>query len=345
MGAPVLVAQLRVTNALGAFDSLNPAPFAVQPRISFTVKHSLSSAANTASISIYNLAPDTIAKVTGTVTRRYDWTPAERAELLAAGASAAPFEVTADGFGMGAIELSWGYADSETMDIVSALSVGFVGQSLRMSAPPGLDRVLTIEAEDGSQSLGAAEVVQLAGAGAVAYQAKSYKAGTDVVDIIVDLINALGLSVDRGELSNAIQAAMAERGLPLAETKIIGGYNSSGSARAQLEAFLSALALRWSIQDGAFILLSRSGLIPGFPPFQLSTLAANIVGQPKIGEAGKLSITTWATTAAKPGRQVDVLTETIAAGYRVDESTTTGDTYSGGSTVLALDELQTLAGI
>jgi hypothetical protein len=338
------VARVKVLNPLGFFDSLNPVPFGPLGRIRFSVSHNLNNEPNTAVIELFNLSPDTVAKIGGVVKSRKNWTPEERAQLALQGKLGIPPEIIADGFGQGAVELSWGYADSETMQVEAVLSVGFRGQSTLMNMiHEGNDRVFTIWAEDGAQSLGAAEAVQLAGPGEVPYQGKSYAGGTDITDIVADLVNAMGLSVDNGTLAAAIAESMVARGIPPAETKILGGYNASGPARPQLEQFLSALQLRWSIQDGEFIVLTQAGVLPGYAPVVLSTALGNIIGEPETKQAGKLGITTFASTVAKPGRPASVLTARVAAAYRIDTSLTEGDTSSGGETRLDLDELLTLA--
>lgn len=347
MGTPIFVARLRVTNGDGTFDSLGDVDArGERPRIQADIVRSLANEPNTANVRIYNLAEDTIAKITGTVRSRIDWTPQEREALLAAGASAEPVELVADSNGLASIELSWGYADSEDRDIEPALAVGFVGQSSTIRPSwSGSDEILTIEAEDSGTLLGAGEVVQESGVGVVRYRAKSYAGGTDIADVLVDLIAACGARADRDTLAAAIAVAMADKGLPAADTKVIGGYSASGPARPQVQAILGALGLRWSIQNGEFLVLGPDSVLPGVEPLELSTEAGNIIGQPRTLEANRLEIETWATASADPGRQVGVVATNIAASYRLDVAETNFDTYSGGSTTLKLDELQTIPGV
>jgi hypothetical protein len=346
IGSPVLVARLRVTNALGLFDSLDPKPFAEQVRIKATVTKNLESAPNKATIDLYNLSDIMTDLIRGVVRRRVEFSALERAQLMLAGASTIPVEITSDGFGLASIELSWGYADSASMLLIPALKTGFVGQSTNMHvAPEGNDKVLRIEAEDSGHLLGAAEVVQIAG-GVVPLANKSYLAGTDVVDIMVDFINAMGVAVSKPILAAAVATEFLARGLPAAETKVgLGGYNASGSARDQLERFLKVLNIRWSIQDGQFLVLNGAGVALGYEPLVLSTALGNIVGEPERGEGTTLGISTFADADARPGRQTTVATDLIQAAYRIDQAVTSIDTYSGGSTKLQLDELLTIAGV
>lgn len=346
VGSPVFVARLRVTNALGLFDSLDPVPFAEQARIKFTVTKSLESEPNTATIEVYNLSPIMANLIRGVVRRRIEFSPLEKAALLLAGASAAPVEITSDGFGIAAVELSWGFADSSTMILPAALKIGFKGQSSNIElVTEGNDRVLRIEAEDAGHLLGAGEVIQIAGGGVVPLQGKSYTAGTNVIQIMVDLINAMGLTVNVGILTSAVGQALLARGVPPSDLVLLGPYNASGSAQAQLSQFLEAIGIRWSIQDGQFIVLTGAGVLPGYPPMVLSTALGNILGEPNLREGTKLDIATWPDADARPGRAVNVASSTITAAYRIAKATSTGDTYSGGEAQLELDELVTIAGV
>jgi len=348
MGAPIFVCRLRVTNAGGTWDSLNIDDPREQPRIAGVVRRSLSQEPNTADVRVYNLAPDTVARITGVVTTRLDWTPAERAQLLAAGASTAPLELTSDTFGLGTIELSWGYADSETIgndgELEAALGVGFIGQVTDgpREERAGLDLVLRMLAQDAGHTLGAAEVVQQAGGGTVAHEGKSYAAGTRVSAILGDMINAIGLSSDVSQLDSQLAAAFADKGYPLSDLVIGAGYNASGPVRPQIEALLRNLGLRWSIQNGDFLILDSDSVIPGFAPLDLGS--DQLIGTPKEG-AGTLEVSTAANPEALPGRQVDVTTEGRRVSYRTEEAETPFDTYSGAQTDMKLQELQTIPGL
>jgi hypothetical protein len=346
MGSPICVARLRITNAAGYFDSLNPDPLGVQPRIRFTVTRSLRSEPNTAQIQFYNPAPLTAALIIGVVRSRTDWTATERAQLFELGKSGATIEMISEIYGLGSVELSWGFTDSEAPNMLAALSVGFIGQSSKMRyAPDGRDQVLTIEVQDGAHLLGAGEAIQSAGAGVVPFVGKSYKPGTNVVDVIMDLIAACGLTADRARLLQQLQAAMIAKNLPPADLKLLGGYNASGPARPQVQQIMDALQLRWSVQNGELLFLDSTSVLTGFPPIELSSAAGNIFGEPEAVDAFKMAVRTWAQPGAAPGRAVTMITPTRTANYRIEVATTTVDTNSGGETRLELDELQTIPGV
>lgn len=346
MGAPSCVARLRITNAAGFFDSLNPDPLGAQPRIRAEIVRSLRTEPNTAKIEIFNLAPLTSALLTGVVQSREEWTPTQISQLFLAGQAGTPVEVTSEVFGLGAVELSWGFMDSVAPNILAAVKVGFVGQSSKMrSGPDSQDQILTIEAQDGGHLLGAGEAVQIAGGGVVPFVGKSYTTGTNIIDIIADLIAACGLTVNRPALLLQVQTAMLARGLPPADLVILGGYNASGPARPQIEQFMNALNLRWSVQNGELLILDSTSVLLGYPPIVLSSALGNILGEPEVVDAGRMAVRTWAQADAAPGRAVTLITPTRTANYRIEVASTTLDTNSGGETRLELDELQTIPGV
>lgn len=347
MGSSICVGRLRITNATGFWDSLNPEPRGIQPRIRATVRRSLRSEPNTAEIEVYNLAPLQAAMITGVVRSQIPKTPEEQAMLFLLGKGVTPIEVLSEVFGLGSIELSWGFGDSELPDMMlSALRVGFVGQSSKMRvAPKGQDQILEILAEDGAHLLGSGEALHVAGGGVVPFVGKSYTTGTNLVDVVVDLIAACGLTVDRAKLLHHVQSAMIARGLPPADLMIIGGYNAAGPARPQIEQFFTALNLRWSVQNGELLILDPSSVLLNFPPIVLSSELGNILGEPEVVDAGRMAVKTWAMAEAAPGRAVTLITPTRTANYRIEALETTFDTNSGGQTVLELDELQTIPGV
>ena len=341
MGEAVFVARAVITNEAGSWDSLGPD--GTSPRMKGKATFSLKEDPNELALEIYNLAPETVQDITGKVSVRHDWTPAERAELMAKGASTAPFETTSAGFGLVNVELSYGYADSQDLSrpaIIAALSQAFVGQiaSGPTVVTSGQDQIVTMLALDGGQALGAGEVVQQAGGGAAAYRGKAYEPGTRIADILADLINSLGLGADANNLDAQIVQALAAK-YPGAKSTIGGGRNSSGPAAPQIRQLMTSLDLRWTIQAGEFIVLDDNSVIPGFPPIILSSELGNIVGQPKRVGGDKLEVSTTANTEVLPGRPLDVSTETIQTSYRVDESSTPFDTYSGAQTDAKLDAL------
>ena len=352
MGHPVLVARLRIINGGGTFDSLSAGR--IQPRITWSTSASLANEPNSCTVGIYNLAPETIAKCRGVVTVRQEWTPEERAQLFAAGASAEPFEQTTDTLGLGQVELSWGFADSQALalepreTIEAALSIGFSGQIIRgpFVSRSDNDRIMTMVCQDGGETLGAAEAVQEAGSSSAAnFEGKSYEAGTRTSAIVADMARAIGLGVsesNEAKIDAQIIAALAAKGLPQADATTSSGRNISGPIRPQLERILTtSLGLRWTIYNGELFIFAPGESLPGFAPLVLSRARSNILGEIE-DDADSVTVTTQATTAAIPGREVNISAGEVTASGPVDQSATKADTDSGGTTTIKLQRFTSL---
>lgn len=337
MTNPLFQARLQVTNGGGTFDSQGTTELRGDgldvPRIEFTVNKTLDPTPNTAEIRISNLSQATLDKITGTVTKRIEFTPEEQAQLAAAGASSQPFEVTYDNFGLGSIVLSWGYAGSNPGSPFPPLSVGFIGASSRMAVERGLTTVLKIDAEDGGQLVGAARLV------------KSYKAGTNTVDILVDLINACGLTVDKAKLEAAMLQSLQRDGFSPSKIVQIRGYNAAHPAAELIRSIMTARKLRWSVQDGEFLVVGPDTVLAGYPALSLSTTDGTMLGKPEQLEAQQLRARTNANAEARPGREVDVQATGINAQYRIDSVKHTGDTDKGGESEVTLDAIQVIPGL
>lgn len=339
MTTPRLLARLQVTNGLGTFDSQNPAKRRGDTldsvRISATVTKTIDPTPNTAEIELFNLADETVDSITGTVRVRQEWTPEEKAELLAKGASADPIELTYDNFGMGSIVLSWGYEGASPTTPFPPLSIGFIGGSTNMTIrSDGLDSILTIKAEDGGQLLGAGRLQ------------RSYSQGANYINILADLLEACGVSVDKERLTNAIQAVLLARGISVSSLQTLRGYNAgTAPAATQIKTVMDSLQLRWSIQDGEFLVLDSNTVLAGYEPILLSSDANTLWGNPERLEAQQMRAQTWANAELRPGRQA--LLEAVALGtqYRVDKAVHALDTIEGGDTTVTLSALQTIEGL
>lgn len=348
MSWPQLRVRCEITNGGGTFDSQGSEQVRGDgldvPRIEATVTKTLDPVPNTAEIKIYNPSEATLDLITGTVRKRTEYTNADRQALYDLGLglsqdqiavlTAAPIETIYDNFGLGSVRLSWGYQGTDPLSPFPPLSLGFIGGSSNMTVERGLTTVLTIKAEDGGQLLGAARLN------------KSYKAGADTTDILVDLINSCGLSVSRDRLNQAILAVLIGRNLP--PTKILQGrgYNAMTSPAAdQIRSVMTALGLRWSVQDGEFLVLDSNTVLAGFSALSLMPEDGTLLGKPEQLEAQQLRARTHANAEARPGRQVLVTARNIKAQFRIDRVTHSLDTKTGGESVVTLSEIQVVAGV
>ncbi len=334
MTQPRLIARVKITNGGGTFDSQPLVPQNEEIRIAFSVTKTLDQAPNTATIKITNLAPERVDQIQGVVVSRVEWTLAERAALRVAGLSSAPIETIYDNAGIAAVVLSWGYEGAVPPLPFPPLSEGFVGGSVSMEVEDdGETSTLSLKCEDAGQIMTAARLNQ------------SYSSGTDTVTIVVDLINAMGLQVNEANLRNLMQSSLIKRGIPIGKLLQIGGYNASRvPAAQQLYRIMKSLDLRWSAQDGRFLLLDRESVIPGYPPIVLSAATDTLFNNPRRRQAQQMSAQTWATPEIRPGREVLIQANELSTQYRVDRVTHTGDTEEGGASVPVLDKIQIIPG-
>jgi hypothetical protein len=335
MTQPRLIARLQITNGDGTFDS-RPTDVAEDDiRIEWDVRKSLEQTPNTAVIKVYNLSPQRIEQIQGVVVSRTEWTLEEREALRQAGASTQPIETTYDNAGIASVVLSWGYRGATAITPFPPLSVGFIGGSYSMEVEDdGETQILVIEAEDAGQLLTAARLN------------KSYSNGADTVNIVVDLINACGLSVDEAQLRNLMGSSVLRRGFPIGKLRQIGGYNASKVPAAdQLRKIFRSLDLRWSVQDGRFLLLDRDSVIPGLPPIVLSAARDTLWNNPSRQQAELMAAETWCNAEIRPGRVIQIEATNLSTSYRIERVQHTGDTEEGGKSVPLLDALQTIEGV
>ncbi len=330
MTQPRLIARVRITNGGGTFDSQPLVPSEETIRIAFDVQKSIDQQPNTATIRLWNLSPERVDQIQGVVVSRVEWTIAERAALRTAGLSSAPIETVYDNAGIAAVVFSWGYEGAAPPLPFPPLSEGFVGGSVSMEVDDnGEDSILTLKCEDAGQIMTAARLNQ------------SYSSGTDTVTIVVDLINAMGLTVNDTNLRNLMQSSLLKRAIPIGKLQQIGGYNASRvPAAQQLRRIMKSLNLRWSAQDGRFLLLDRESVIPGYPPIVLSAATDSLFNNPRRRQAQQMAVQTWATPEIRPGREVLIQANELSTQYRVDRVTHTGDTEEGGQSVPVLDKIQ-----
>lgn len=346
---PQFVARCEITNGDGTFDSEPPGEVRGDGldvcRVKFKVKKTLDPAPNTAEIELFNLDQATIDLITGTVRKRIEYTPEDRDQLRELGLNlseeqiaqltSAPIETVYDNFGIASVRLSWGYRGSQPGAPNPPISLGFLGGSTKMKVrDDGLSKVLVLSCEDGGQLLGTGTLQ------------KSYRPGASYLDILSDLITSCGVSVDRSLLETTMTEALFKRGIPVGTLQTIQGYNAATAPAAeQVRTVMDSLQLRWSVQDGEFLLVDSNTVLAGFEPLVLSADRGNLFGNPEQLEALQLRAKTWATAEAKPAREVLVESTNRTTQYRIDNVDHAGDAYSGGQSTVTLDAVQTIPGV
>jgi hypothetical protein len=231
--------------------------------------------------------------------------------------------------------LSYGYVGADPKSPYPPMSVGFIGGSTNMKVEDdGTTSVLRIFAKDAGILLGAGRLD------------KYYRHGANTVDILVDLINACGLTVNRARLQQALESFVLARNLPISKLTQVGGYNAAPHKAADLITdIMKALELRWSVQDGEFLVLDSDTVLSGYKALELSEKAGSLFGPPQPLEANLMQGKTWATPEARPGREVKLLAEALGTQYRIEVQETAGDTDDGGNSMLTLGAIQSIPGL
>lgn len=165
--------------------------------------------------------------------------------------------------------------------------------------------------------------------------AKSYKKGTEVKQVIRDIVDAL--KVGKGNLDAAMEKVSGQ---------FLTGFAANGNAATELEQILSARGMTFSIQDGKLQILAErettktitvlnkgSGLI-GSPEFVTPDPPKNgVAPDPTKGSHPTqpyLKIKTLLQPQIKPGGKVKVESANVQGQlYRAETVVHTGDTAGG----------------
>lgn len=271
-------------------------------RISWDVMKTLDGDANQATITVYGLSEQTHKRITGNITRKFEWTPYMREVLARAGASTADQTITYPGLGVAYVQLEVGYQNR--------IGQIFEGDTQRIThRATRTESILTIEASDNGAGIREGMIH------------KTWGPSTLFVDVVAGLVEAMGGSV------NATQRALLVA-LSTTSTHIDFpyGFTAEGQAHALLSEMLKLLAIKWSFQDGEFVLLDADSLLP-LPPVAVDE-PRGLVGQPLVLEDGNVQIVTLADSELRPGRSVLLTSRAVNGTYRVERAHHTGDTHA-----------------
>jgi hypothetical protein len=282
-------------------------------RIDFDILKSLKPEANTGIVVVWNLAPRTREKISAVVRRIVEFTEAEQQILRQRGASPEPLATYYDNLGIAGMRFSVGYAP-----------------------PPGVPRTLGSLLEGSSERITHTRdgrdwrtEIALGDAEAVLREAmlfKSFQKGTPVIDVIAELVRALGSNLgpaQRALLSSKIEGNQG--------TVLHFGHAFSGNAYVYMQQFMKLLDVQWSLQEGEFVVLSNDPgelyTIPD-PPLVVSSVSG-MIGAPRRLEDDGVEVVMLCNSNAKPGRKLHLMSETITGLYRIEQVRHTGSTRSG----------------
>lgn len=328
---PQHTAMVTVINSTNIWTSTPSTPLTEGPAISWSVNKSAGQEPNTAEITISNLSQASVDAITGLVKTPIEFGPAQIAILQAAGASTLPSMVTATNLGIASVMLQVGYTGMP-------LWQWYVGQSTKIiTARDTPETTLKLVCQDHGEGVGAGQI----------FPPKTYSAGSRVVDLIMDLINAMGLSADPLQVETAFVAAAATYGQVVSSvTNLLVPYTSAGSARKQLDQLFSALGLTWMVLDGVFYVLTGNAVLPGYGPLVFLPADGSLIGSPRRIEGGALEVDTVMRPGMIPWRAAVVVAQGVGdSAYRIRSIRSSGSTESGASATVTLEVLQTIPGL
>lgn len=151
----------------------------------------------------------------------------------------------------------------------------------------------------------------------------SFAPGTQYLDVVTAVVKAMGLGL--GNLQTALVPPF-RKGL----TQLTNGYSAHGSASRELDRLLKSLGFEWNIQDGNIQILQMDKA--STDSIYLLTPDTGLLGSPQHGAPDRMgfqSMTLMAKSlllpAIRPGRRVQIKTQSINGVYRVQKITYSGD--------------------
>lgn len=324
-------AMVTVINTTNVWTSAPSTPGTEGPAISWSVRKTAGQEPNTAEITLYNLAPASVAAITDLVQTPVEFGIEEIAALQLAGASTAPSVITNTNLGIASVRLDVGYTGLP-------LWVWYVGQSTKiLTARDNPETTVKLVCSDSGDVMGAGQI----------YPPKTYAKGSKVITLVMDLIYAMGFSADATAVETAFFAAAAQLGAVVTSaTTLLVPYTSAGSARKQLDQIFNALNLTWMILDGVFYVLTPNSTLPGYPPLIFTPADGTLIGSPRRIEGGGIEVDTTLRAGLIPWRAAVVMATGIdTVSYRIRAIGSSGSTESGASATVTLEVLQTIPGV
>lgn len=177
----------------------------------------------------------------------------------------------------------------------------------------GPDVITTITARDGGRAYSDTRI------------SRSYGAGTTVVTVLRDVVEAMGIG--QGNLSDFAAVALRNGSSTFAD-----GFVAAGPARRVLSSILRGQGLRWSVQNGALQIQRGQNALQ----VQSVVLASDtgMVESPQWDEKGQrlgarvgvLTVKSLIQPGLEPGRKVFVQAERVTGDFEVRKVVYTGET-------------------
>ena len=152
----------------------------------------------------------------------------------------------------------------------------------------------------------------------------SFSPGAQYSDVVAACAKGMGIGL--GNLQSALVPPF-RKGL----TQLTGGYSAHGSASRELDRLLKSLGFEWNIQDGQLQILPMDQA--STESIYLLTPDTGLLGSPQHGAPDRMGFTSMTLIAKslllpaiRPGRRVQIKTQSINGVYRVQKVTYSGDT-------------------
>lgn len=183
----------------------------------------------------------------------------------------------------------------------------FIGNARRIyTERDDKDFVTTILASDSGRELQTARI------------SRSYAPGTPVKNAIRDAVSALGIG--EGNLADFESSYRQRNG----SMTFPDGYAAAGPARRVLDTLLRAAGLRWSVQDGALVVM-QSGR-PLERTAVLLSAESGMVGTPTKDEHGVVSVQALIQSGLEPGRRISIDSDALDGTFEVKRIVYKGET-------------------
>lgn len=268
-------------------------------RIEFKVTQSLTSKANTAEATIYNLAPSTRAKMSDQRTAA----ALQFIDLLA-GTGGIPTALPTD---RPQFSIEAGYEGS--------IGLIFKGYAERIEHALTLPGVTTkVNASDGS-----AEGKQLVN--------HALAPGSTPADLIKTLADSMKVAATRA-------IASAKKGdFNGAISNFANGLTLSGSAQAEMDKFCRGQGIDWTITNGELIMLKKLAALPGLAVFMDAD--HGMVGAPERVTDKKrpktllFKVRSLLQAGIQPGRRMELNAKELKGSFVVEKVSHSGDTAGG----------------
>jgi hypothetical protein len=142
-------------------------------------------------------------------------------------------------------------------------------------------------------------------------------------------LNALAeaMGVGPGNLGDLarILASPSQSGFPVPTLTSVNGSAIVGNSARRMTDICRSAGLEWSVQDGVLQILNVGQTLSTTTAIELNS-SSGLIGSPNVDSQGALELTTLLTPGLAPGILIDVESEFVTGGYRIEKIRYEGNT-------------------